>query len=957
MKHSIWRAVLVMTVLLVGVQGMAFSQGSLWANLPAHNKNKYALQVGATVQAYIYGATDVSQSSGSIPLIIRSSVLGNQTVIGTVFIDGQYGKSIMFSYTAPANGCQTNVVAYNGHNANSDLIDDGIKNGSGSDAAGFAFYNSGSIVNNCVTCEQDPPVITVGANQTIECPATPVFSQPTVTDASTFTLTYSDVTTPGSCAGSYSVTRTWTAVDACGNSSSASQTINVVDTQAPVIAGVGSAMTIECPAVPQFSNPTVSDACDSNVSMSFADVTTPGSCAGSYSVTRTWTAVDACGNSSSASQTINVVDTQAPVIAGVGSAMTIECPAVPQFSNPTVSDACDSNVSMSFADVTTPGSCAGSYSVTRTWTAVDACGNSSSASQTITVEDNTPPVLASLSNKQISYCETPAFDSPVIEDACDSNPSLTYSDVTIGGTPNAYSITRTWTATDACGNSSSVSQTISVAAVMSATAETTPEMCGAVPPSPGSIDLTVSGGVAPYSYLWSNGSTSEDLSGAGAGDYSVVITDAKGCSITASATINCERSVCQGDVTVPPAPYCNTTGNVFSSPTGYATYSWEIISQDPPNSGWAITSGANSSTVVYTSGNPGSSAVFQLIRANAQGSSTCEFTLTCIEPPKSYTTFTQGFYGNTGGKDCSGRTTTEIINAALGSNGLYLGVSGRSFFVGAGQASNLISILPGGGSASVLPNGNFTSANWSSLLKKGKINNVLLSQTITLGLNLRNDPTLGGFVLTSSFTTLAMKCSVTPDPNSAKTFSIPQSVLSALGANNTVANLFAFASSVLGGGNRNGASLSDINAAVDAINRGFDERRSIAPPVPNTTVSAEGETVVEESDESASAAIVELPKEFGLDSNYPNPFNPSTTIRYAMKEDGVVKLAIYNILGQNVATLVNGVVSAGYHQITWNAVNDGGEDLPSGIYFYRLEVKPFSGGEGFVQSKKMLLMK
>src|SRR5439155_783006 len=117
--------------------------------------------------------------------------------------------------------------------------------------------------------------------------------------------------------------RTWTATDACGNSSTDSQTITVVDTTKPVITGVGAAATIECPATPIFSTPTASDACGS-ATLSFADVTTPGSCANAYSLTRTWTATDACGNSNTDSQTITVVDTTKPVITGVGAAATIE---------------------------------------------------------------------------------------------------------------------------------------------------------------------------------------------------------------------------------------------------------------------------------------------------------------------------------------------------------------------------------------------------------------------------------------------------------------------------------------------------------------------------------------------------------------------------------------------------------------------------------------------------------
>src|SRR5204863_9862822 len=142
-------------------------------------------------------------------------------------------------------------------------------------------------------------------------------------------LPFADVTTPGSCAQAYDVTRTWTAKDACGNQSTASQTVHVVDTTAPVISGVGPAQTIQCPAPPTFSSPTATDACDSKPTLTFADVTTPGSCPQAYDVTRTWTAKDGCGNTSTASQTVHVVDTTAPVIAGPGPPPALQCQAPP----------------------------------------------------------------------------------------------------------------------------------------------------------------------------------------------------------------------------------------------------------------------------------------------------------------------------------------------------------------------------------------------------------------------------------------------------------------------------------------------------------------------------------------------------------------------------------------------------------------------------------------------------
>src|SRR6476619_1376497 len=175
-------------------------------------------------------------------------------------------------------------------------------------------------------------------------------------------------------------TRTWIAIDACGNSSSTvSQTVTQVDTQAPVIGAAGANATIECTATPSFTAPTAFDACNAvTVQQIGSDVTGGNLCA--KTTTRTWIAVDACGNSSNTvSQTITQVDTQAPIIGSAGSDTTIECTATPSFTAPTATDACNTvTVQQLGSDVTGGTSCA--KTTTRTWIAVDACGNSSSTS-------------------------------------------------------------------------------------------------------------------------------------------------------------------------------------------------------------------------------------------------------------------------------------------------------------------------------------------------------------------------------------------------------------------------------------------------------------------------------------------------------------------------------------------------------------------------------------------------
>ena len=89
---------------------------------------------------------------------------------------------------------------------------------------------------------------------------------------------------------------------------------------------------------------------------------------------------------------------------------------------------------------------------------------------------------------------------------------------------------------------------------------------------------------------------------------------------------------------------------------------------------------------------------------------------------------------------------------------------------------------------------------------------------------------------------------------------------------------------------------------------------------------------------------------FQLLPNYPNPFNPTTTIKYSIPTNGFVELSVFNALGEEVATLVNEFKEAGNYEINFNAGFTPGE-LTSGIYFYRLQAN------NFTQTKKMILLK
>src|SRR5690606_38748107 len=94
-----------------------------------------------------------------------------------------------------------------------------------------------------------------------------------------------------------------------------------------------------------------------------------------------------------------------------------------------------------------------------------------------------------------------------------------------------------------------------------------------------------------------------------------------------------------------------------------------------------------------------------------------------------------------------------------------------------------------------------------------------------------------------------------------------------------------------------------------------------------------------------------LPEAFALEGNYPNPFNPSTQVRFAVPEAAHVRIEVFNVLGQRVQVLVDQVVEPGHHTVTWDARGSMGEVVPSGVYLYRMEAG------GFTETRRMVLLK
>jgi gliding motility-associated-like protein len=430
---------------------------------------------------------------------------------------------------------------------------------------------------------------------------------PTFTDNCTATgsitvALVSDIITPDAlCANEYRRVRTWTATDACGNiSSSYAQIINVKDLVAPVAAEASGVLdrTVECSDAPGLSaalalTPTFTDNCTAagSVTVTLAnDVTTPDlTCTNAYVRVRTWSASDGCGNTSTYIQTITVSDNTAPVITLPASSLTMECfdaAAVTAWTSlATATDNCDPSVSVT-ANYTAPADNCG-RTVTVTFSATDACGNTSTATKDFTVDDNTAPTATNPAPVNVSpISDIPVPDVTVVTDEADNcgNPVVTFvSDVNNGGTGcpgNPYVVTRTYRVSDACGNSTDVTQTLTaietiIPTLVSSDADNT--FCDGT-----SITFTAGGGTS-YDFRVDGVSVQN---GASATFTTTTLTDGQvvdvvvtgvSCSATSAAITNSVKSIPSPSFTAEPSGNtCTATTVSYATQSGQLNYAWNI---------------------------------------------------------------------------------------------------------------------------------------------------------------------------------------------------------------------------------------------------------------------------------------------------------------------------------------------------------------------------------------------
>ena len=139
-----------------------------------------------------------------------------------------------------------------------------------------------------------------------------------------------------------------------------------------------------------------------------------------------------------------------------------------------------------------------------------------------------------------------------------------------------------------------------------------------------------------------------------------------------------------------------------------------------------------------------------------------------------------------------------------------------------------------------------------------------------------------------------------------------------------------------------GEAVRGVHNYYRVVSVDFSGNQSLASDeaVVDLTVSGVGED-----------GLTNMPDQFALEQNFPNPFNPTTMIKYQLPEDAQVSISIYSLLGDEVKSLVNRKQNAGYYTLHWDATNNSGSRVPTGVYIYRIQAGSFS------ESRKMILMK
>ena len=406
--------------------------------------------------------------------------------------------------------------------------------------------------------------------------------------------------------------RTWTIVDACGNATTFVQSIILIDNAGPVFSGVPADM---CNNTGIDVVVTAVDGCTGNQAQVFFEEVMSSESGCGEVLTRTWTATDACGNTNTATQQVFFDDEEAPkieftsdLVFGLESGDELFLSVGDGLGDPndplfltaddvTVTDNCATITAQILVETSLSSDCAADGYLAKyeyKFIATDPCGNTSSAALTVFYVDNNAPDFFNVPDDVDVFCTAiPEVANVIASDDYDEEVEVFFSE-TQTPTAEGILITRTWKASDSCGNTNAVSQHI---LVVNNDINATFSFGGPViecNSDNNRLGVTPTGGTPPYTYQWQLTFPLEDgyittdptlpailfTMGYITQTFSVLITDANGCEYLASVTVVCDFSDDEGDFTGGGNDQLSL--NVYPNPTSEQLMVKASVQEDTP---------------------------------------------------------------------------------------------------------------------------------------------------------------------------------------------------------------------------------------------------------------------------------------------------------------------------------------------------------------------------------------
>ncbi len=731
------------------------------------------------------------------------------------------------------------------------------------------------------------------------------------------------------CGDAGSVTVTFTATDECGLYAVTTATFTIEDTTDPMIVLMPEDEIVECDGL---GNTTAFDdwiaeqggafAVDDcgDVTWTYEEIESADFCGLTSETTIRFIATDNCGNSSFADAKFIIQDTTPPALVGMPDDAEVCTGATYTFAIPTVTD-----------------DCAGGESIL-------------------------PGITTFPEDAQLTI----DFDNGFITGIFTEPTKVTF------------------TAEDGCGNSTEETISIFIDQTSVATVEVDqPECYDDNGEARVLVDGSVPDGNDQITIEWTgpNGFTSDQAVIGGdefleEGEYSVIITNVEGCVSTDSFILDRPAAIsCEIDIPAFEQPVCgehqtnvlSATVTYDASETDIVNYEWTFVDPDDlmtPVPGWYVVGDQGPEIMFAASSSP---AVAILVVTDKNGCvSQCSIELEACQSAQ-FCSFTQGFYGGEGGIGCqldgAIKTAGDLMQSAIpnGESQLF-GVEGNmkvfELFGSEIADETIFTMMPGGGPSKALAGyatyGDLNTWNNVPIKNNGGIGNVLLSQTMALYFNIVQDSlqkpddilALHQVVISGQYLVTATPVSCGSDQavmGQDQYTTIPQEIINVLndlyGGSPTIGDLYELANGFLGADqnlvdNYGNISLSSVTAAVDAINRGFDECRILigftnSDPEQGSRNDPEFAGTIDAENIDVKLAA----RGSTIDLNaYPNPFTTKATIKFVVTEKTHAVLQVYNLNGMEVQKLFDGTAEAGeVYEAKFDATA-----LPKGMYIYRL---------------------